>query len=220
MVLYVLPVKTAIGSLWMLVWPLPGASAMRAIDRIQVVTAFVADLAIAAGLAVLSRSLQTANRSTLRRGGLSLVLLLAAVEQINTDRTSSVNRVEQVRFLRSAPRAPAACRGFFVTDSGPRKLPFFEYQIDAMLVSQRLHVATINGYSGHFPPGWHLFVPSSPAYRASVRDWSSTHHLLASVCEFDVTGESWDTSPFGPFVGQSTSYLEPPTPTGSSASGG
>jgi len=42
----VLPINTQIGSLWILVWHLPGADAIRAIDRLQVANSLVASLAL------------------------------------------------------------------------------------------------------------------------------------------------------------------------------
>ena len=72
-----------------------------------------------------------------------------------------------------------------------KPLAYYEYQIDAMLVSQRLSLPTINGYSGYFPPGWGLLEPWLPTYAAAVSEWSEEHGLTSGVCSLDLTTMQW-----------------------------
>jgi hypothetical protein len=189
-VLLVLPVNGRFGSLWAIVWHLPGADALRAIDRIQLITGLAATLAIAASardVAVLTgrwrrgRAFQVA--------GLAL-LAVAVAEQINLAPVSSVNRPAQIHLLNSIEAAPSSCRTFFVVNTG-KQLPYVEYQLDAMLVSQQLSLPTINGYTGYFPPGWGLLQPWLPNYAASVSDWARAHGLTTGMCSLDLATMQW-----------------------------
>jgi hypothetical protein len=194
MVLAVLPLHSRFGTPWAMVWHLPGASAMRAIDRIQLITGLLAALALAAAARDASVLLGTWRRPSTWKLGALLLLGVAVVEQLNTSPTSFVNRVAQVNLVRAAKPPPVGCRTFFVVNStGP--LPYFEYQIDAMLVSQKLSVPTINGYTGYFPPGWGLLYPSAPTYTASVLDWATAHGLTAGLCRLDLATMRWSAGP-------------------------
>jgi hypothetical protein len=193
----VLPLRTRFGTAWALIWHLPGASAMRAIDRIQVVTSMLAILAIAAAASELSRLTSTWNRWRIWQVAGLILLAVAIGEQVNTSRTSYVNRVTQVAFLSSLSQPPAGCRRFFVVDSA-RRLTYYEYQVDAMLVSQHLSVPTINGYSGHFPSGWGLLNPSQPTYPAAVSEWASANQLDPGLCRLDLGSMRWSMLPTQP----------------------
>ena len=190
LILYVLPVNSRFGSLWAVIWYLPGANAMRAIDRIQLVAGLAAMLAIAAvarDLAVLTGGWRRGR--VLLGVGLGL-LAVAIVEQVNTARISLVDRSAQVQFLDSVRPAPGGCRTYFVVDTATR-LAYFEYQIDAMLVSQKLSLPTINGYTGYFPPGWNLLDPSLPTYPAAVAEWTTEHGLADGMCALDLATMQW-----------------------------
>jgi hypothetical protein len=190
LILLVLPVNTRFGSLWAIVWHLPGASALRAIDRIGLITGLTAALAIAAS----GRDVATLT-SGWRRGrafqaaGLAL-LAIAAAEQVNTTRISYLNRPAEIHFLDAIKPAPSSCRAFFVVDSR-QQLPYFVYGIDAMLVSQRLSLPTVNGYTGYFPPGWGLLRPWVPTYGAAVASWATNHSMANEMCKLDLDNMQW-----------------------------
>jgi hypothetical protein len=189
-VLSLLPVNSRFGSAWAVVWHLPGASAMRAIDRIGVVSGMCAVLAIAAAASELSNLVSTWSRPVLWRVAILGLLAVAVVEQVNTTRTSYVDRVAQVEFLRSATTPPDGCRAFYVVDTAG-VLAYYEYQVDAMLISQKLSIPTINGYSGHFPPGWLLLQPWVPTYPAGVSEWAQVHDLVTGLCRLDLATRRW-----------------------------
>jgi hypothetical protein len=189
-ILLALPVNTRFGSLWAVVWHLPGANGLRAIDRIELVAGLAATLAIAASardVGVL-RGRWTGGPA-LRLAGLGL-LALAVVEQVNLAPISSIDRPAQVDFVNSVRPAPSTCRTFFVVDTA-RSLPYYDYHLDAMLVSQRLALPTINGYTGHFPPGWSLLDPAKPGYRAGVAEWANRHGLVSGMCSLDLATMRW-----------------------------
>jgi hypothetical protein len=82
-----------------------------------------------------------------------------------------------------------------VTDSLRNHLFFYEYQTAAMLISQRVDLPTINGYSGDNPPGWGLGYPELPGYLANVKQWTTTYGLTTGVCDFDLGTRTWRTHP-------------------------
>jgi hypothetical protein len=120
---------------------------------------------------------------------LGVALAAMVVEQLNTSPVSAIDRPAELRRLASVRPPPAGCRAFYVVD--PRNRPFFEPQIDAMLVAQRVSVPTINGYTAYRPAGWTLVVPSAATYGAAVNAWSAAHHLDTGLCHLDLTSTRW-----------------------------
>ena len=55
-----------------------------------------------------------------------------------------------------------------------------------MLVSVMRGVPTLNGYSGHAPPGWSLREVEAPGYEENVRKWITLHNLDGRICQLEV----------------------------------
>lgn len=193
-VLALLPIQSHGGSAWVVVWHIPGGQAIRAIDRLQVATGLGASLALAWAGAGLFRRWPDRPAARSLRLAVTAVLAVAAFEQVDTAPVSFVNAGAQVRLLHSVTPPPPTCRAFYVT-AAVQPLPFYEYQIDAMLISQQIGLPTINGYSGDTPPGWGLLLTGDPGYRAQVAQWSTTHGLTASLCALELTTMTWTAPP-------------------------
>jgi hypothetical protein len=128
---------------------------------------------------------------------LAVVLLLVILaEQLNSTSQSQMRRSAQIALLAAVPSVPAGCTSFFVTDSVPNRLHYYEYQTAAMMISQHVGLPTINGYSGDRPPGWNLY-PELPGYLAHVKQWTTTHGLKTGVCGYDLGTREWRTHPLG-----------------------
>jgi len=198
LVVTLLPVDTSAGSLWIVVWHLPGATAIRAIDRIQV----LADLLAAMGLVALATQApihsDRLRRSPAVRVATVVVLAAIVVEQADTTAGTQLHRSAELAALDAVPSTPAGCTSFFVLDSQPNHRLFYEFQTEAMLISQRLGIPTLNGYSGDEPPGWGLLFPNSPSYPVFVRQWTATHGLVTGVCELDLGTMRWTPAPSPP----------------------
>jgi hypothetical protein len=192
-----LPINTQIGSLWVIVWHLPGATAIRAIDRLQVAASLVAAFALVALGTEAMRNWRRLRSSAVLRVFAAILLLVLLAEQLNTTSASQMRRSAQIALLASVPPVPAGCTSFFVTDSRRNHLLFYEYQTAAMMISQRLDLPTINGYSGENPPGWNLGFPELPGYLAQVEQWTTTHGLTTGVCAYDFGTRNWHTHPLG-----------------------
>ena len=190
-----LPLDTRFGTPWAIIYHLPGASAMRAIFRLEVVTGLLATMTIVAAATEVSGALVARPRATtLRVAGVAL-LLLGLVEQINTTQVSQINNHTQLELLRSVIPPPSTCRSFYVIDSANPTLPFYEAQIDAMLISQKLSLPTINGYTGYNPRGWDLEQIGASDYQDNVANWAVGHGVSSGLCELDLAGMKWHQNP-------------------------
>jgi hypothetical protein len=190
-ILFVLPVNSRFGSLWAIVWHFPGADALRVIDRIELITAMTATLAIAASARdVVILTAGWRRGKALRVAGLAL-LAVAVAEQVNLARVSYLNRPAQVHYLAAVKPAPSGCRTFFVVDTQKQQLAYFEYGLYAMLISQKLSLPTVNGYTGYFPPRWGLLRPWISTYPANVAAWATGHGLENGMCSFDLGTLRW-----------------------------
>jgi len=194
-VLSLAPIETSHGSLWAIIWHLPGADAIRAIDRIEVVNNIVASIAVVLLLGdALNWTRQQRGRSWLQTAGVLLLCALAA-EELHDSSASQWSRTAQIRLLDSVPAPPAGCTSFFVTDSRPNTWLFYEFQTESMLVSQRLGIPTLNGYSGDNPPGWNMELPESPGYLSAVSDWAHMRGVITGVCDLDFGTMTWTPEP-------------------------
>lgn len=191
LVLCALPLHSRLGSPWAIIWHIPGASPIRAIGRLELVANLVASLVLVAAASEVAPRLRTVKRSTLLRAAGIGVLALAVLEQVNTTSVSEVDRQQQLAMLRSAHAPAFTCRSFYVTDASAPAMPFFEYQIDAMLISQKLGIPTLNGYTAYNPAGWNLEYPGDPAYPLYVESWVAAKGPQDNVCGLDLGSMRW-----------------------------
>ena len=176
-------------------WYLPGASAIRAIDRIQAANDLVTALALVSLATLAFRHLHSQRRSTPLRVAGIVVLCLVAAEQVNAMSGSQLRRSSQVSTMAAVPSTPAGCTSFFVIDSKRNSMRFYEFQTLAMMISQRIGLPTLNGYSGDTPTGWNLLFPNSPSYPIFVSQWTTAHGLTTGVCELDLGTMTWKEMP-------------------------
>jgi hypothetical protein len=188
----VIPVRILGRPPWLVLWHFPGFDAIRAIGRIQVVAEAAALLAlVGAASEWLERRAHRLHRGVAGRVVLALMVVAILVEQVNTAPEAQIFPAAQDRLLASATAPPAGCRYFYVIDSTSPGLPFYESQIDAMLISQKLGVPTLNGYTGYDPKGWQLDPIGAPGYLATVRSWEEQEHTGPGACQLDLGHMSW-----------------------------
>jgi hypothetical protein len=203
-VVSILPVKTRFGSLWAVVWHIPGATAIRRTNRIGVVAGLLASLALVCAASELYRRGGRRPYRSIRRATIVVLLLLAVAEQVNTTPMAGLDRPAELAFLHSAEAPPRACRSFYVLDKAHASLPpdgaaghavAVTEQLDAMLISQKYLIPTINGYTSYPPDGWGLMNPYSPGYLRAVRSWAKGHNVQEGLCELDLGTMHWQTDP-------------------------
>ena len=201
LILMVLPMKAGSSSFWIIVWQFPGAKAIRASDRLEVVTDLVASLAFVAVATIVLERAQTRRRSPEAQWRQALVvaigLALAIVvcfEQLNTGPSANISRDQQLALLQAVPAPPRTCESFYLTDSVNRSERPYVYQIDAMLISQKIGLPTLNGYSGETPFKWRLTFPE-PRYTFYATRWALQNHVpLSGICELDIGRMTWTTA--------------------------
>jgi hypothetical protein len=194
LVLTALPVKTSLGSLWIVVWHLPGATAIRASDRLEVVTNLIAAMAFVVIGTSVSRYWKRDRNRTRSNLVPALILIVAIVlcfEQLDTGPAANISRTQQLALLRAVPDPPKTCTTFFLTDSVHTTEPFYVYQIDAMFISQKVGIPTFNGYSGEIAPNWGLLFPERSSYRFYALHWTEQNHIRTGICELDIGHMTW-----------------------------
>ncbi len=194
LVLLVLPLELGSTFLWSAVAWLPGASGIRAVDRIGVVATGVLALALVDGLARLWPWLRTSVPRVVLVSAVALGATALCLEQVNISDSSMLSRSAQLAVLDSMPAPPRSCSSFFIVSAFGSQLHPARLQTTAMLLSARFGIPTLNGTSGSFPSGWGLLYPASTGYLAGVEHWVALHHLVAAgVCELDLDTKSWST---------------------------
>lgn len=188
-------------SLWRAVYWIPGASGIRAIDRISVVAAGMLVLALIDAGARLYPWLRARLPAPVLIAGFSVVALVLCLEQVNVTNTSLISRPDQLALLSAAGPPPSGCASFFVESTTASPLHPAQVQTTAMLLSAKYGIPTLNGTSGSFPKGWHLFYPMhlqagpwGPGYFDGVNSWIAAKHLT-HVCALNL-----DTSRWSPYV--------------------
>lgn len=174
---------------------IPGAIAIRVGFRSQVVSGMF----ITAAFALVAEAY-------LRRGGSRMVsfgsfhiaarllivlggCILLALEQVDVQSLSNLDRVKENVLLAAVPPPPGECRVFAYYNDGSRSLQAIH--VDAMRISQRFGLPTVNGYSGGVPPGWDFGNVWEPNYLDKVRKWLRDNKVVGTPCYYDATKTSW-----------------------------
>ncbi|MBL8949466.1 MAG: hypothetical protein JNK82_01725 [Myxococcaceae bacterium] len=154
---------------------LPGADGIRAVGRVGLFMLFPAAVSVAL----------LAKRA--RPAGL-VVVALCLLEQLQ--RVPDVYSKGKVRSDVAAVTAavPSTCRAFFYAPRGGDGW-HEKTQLDAMWAALWSGVPTVNGYSGHFPPGWEPLFPhalNGPEDEVRVREALAKWAQSRGVAEKDV----------------------------------
>ena len=117
------------------------------------------------------------------------------LEQIGT--SPSVNdRADELARI-AAPAPPADCKAFFVTqakgqDASSDAMSRYPHNVEAMLIAERVHLPTINGYSTFLPPGWDFADPTRGDYLERVRNYADRYRIIG-LCPLNLETLRWDT---------------------------
>lgn len=130
----------------------PGANGIRTASRVGELTVLVA----AFGLSYVVDLVKLRAKSYVP--GLFVLLAAVALEQgTTTGRYSKEVDRQDIERIASQLRW-GDCGAFLFSPLAPASIPD-KYQLDAMWAALETGVPTLNGYSGHTPPGWDLGVP-------------------------------------------------------------
>jgi len=186
-------------SLWAIVYTLiPGARAIRALGRYMIVAQIIVTIFVIYNCSYLYDNLTSKIRE--RRNIILLILLILTGliplvclgEQANRG-YFHLNRIEQIGFLNKF-QSSDSCKVFFVKKvKGDNHIPSWKYQIDALMISMKFGIPTINGYSGIIPKDWKLNDNSSPLYYYYVYKWILLNNIdFNGLCSVDLNSGNFE----------------------------
>lgn len=152
-------------------YAVPGIQAIRVMARFWILLAIPAGIAVAA-----------ATEAIRRRAGMPVAVVLALLccaEQLTA--TASYDVAEyRARVAAIAEQLdPSETAPFFVA-AAPGEEPYLT-QLDAMWAGLEVGRATVNGYSGNFPPGYDLYESNAADWRQRLAAWEQTRLSDAKV---------------------------------------
>ncbi len=174
-------------SLWYPIYRfVPGASALRALGRYLIVFDMLAVTAVVYGLNEWYRSLHGfgPRRNQYVAGGMMLLGVALVVEQLNGS-PYRLDKSQQLAALARYQQPTIDCQAFFISNPGSTDLPVGYYQLDAMMISMKLGIPTVNGYSGFAPDVAFTLVPTGAEYEYRIRQWLSQNGVQNGICELD-----------------------------------
>ena len=174
---------------------IPGAVGIRVGFRSQVISGMFMAVAFAVVAEAFLRRERSANsspkprlRTTMLEPAVLALGILLVLEQVNLASMSKFDRVAEEALLASVPRPPSECRAFAYYNDGSRTLPAL--LVDAMRISQKFDVPTMNGYSGGTPPGWDL-NPWKEGYMDHVKQWARDNGVAGPLCHYVEPTKTW-----------------------------
>ena len=201
LVLWVLPIKWGSFFPWALVYQVPGASAIRAIGRIEIVAGFF----LVFGLALVATLMwKSSSRPDLRATGLTaLVITVLLIEQLNF-RVEQKVEVDAVQALRDIAKPEMQCDSFFIAppldtrrvydnQADPVIDSAIAMGVTAQIIARSQGVPTLNGYSGGEPVDWPLGPATAidyPKYDEALGEYTRRFGL-ENVCGLDLSSGSW-----------------------------
>jgi MFS family permease len=179
-------------SLWWVVYRLwPGGGAIRAAYRFNILLMLPVAFVIAY---CLDRTICHFRRIRCRRGIAFIVLisLFMVAEQASGFHRDILSKQSQRAMLSGVAKPPAFCRSMaMLMKTDPYSGWWAPPQIDAMLISQRFGIPTVNGYSGWTPEGWDLHLPAAPGYTQRVITWAKEHQIANGLCFYVPETNTW-----------------------------
>jgi hypothetical protein len=151
----------------------PGVSGIRAMTRVGTVLVF--PIGIISGI-VFSQALDwTKNRLTASYSLLLMTLLIGALILDQRPSVSGFTKSDALLLseLLEEQLVDNEEPVIWLGSSDANNNPFWETNLTAMLVSQKLNKSTINGYSGNIPPGYpsELFIHKSENMCEALQQW-------------------------------------------------
>jgi hypothetical protein len=66
----------------------------------------------------------------------------------------------------------------------------YPHNVEAMLIAERVHTPTINGYATFLPPGWDFEDPTRDDYVDRVRRYADRYGIRR-LCRLDLEKLAW-----------------------------
>ena len=177
-------------SLWYFVYKfIPGAKAIRAVGRFWFYLSFPIALVVAVrGEYILAKK---KIRFRCLAGIILFIALFISSMRVDGVYYDKMWRTDlEVDFLKNVTVPPAACKTFYIYDSGDKKIPAYSYQLTAYEIANHFDIKTVNGYSGSTPPGWKLWDIKDKQYTSNVYSWIKENDLR-NVYGYDKHTNTW-----------------------------
>jgi hypothetical protein len=197
LIVLVVPVRFGTFSIWTTFFvPFPGFSAIR--DPRRIIQVYELFLVLLAALLMI----RLPRRSRFRFLASTILIVLLVTDWNREVFVFGRPTTDYRRWVDAAIDVDPACKSFFIKDASERYTSRWNYfrilfSVDAMFVSLKYSIPTLNGYSGWNPAEWRMFQPRDPDYPLAVAQWIERHHLTG-VCEFDIerrTMRPWGRQP-------------------------
>jgi len=197
LVLLVLPIRWGEVAPWAWVMEaIPGAIAVRAMFRVELLAGLVACLLVTVILSNLAGHFRVKNMRRVAMPVIALLGTLLLIEQINTLDVTHVDRRAGLDLLKGSQSMPKECTSFVLGDVRPvgathPVVVAAAQQIDAILIGQALALPTINGYSGQIPRGWMQLDPRDSGFIDKINRWSAMQGDLPGLCIYGRRDDLW-----------------------------
>ena len=185
LIILAIPLRIDKFSIWkMLFSPVPGWSSIRDPKRVIECYELMAGLLAAVFLARLPK------RSPVRVT-VALVVFLLIVTDWNRSTFNFARPIDiYARWVEPPIEIDPSCESFFIKGASDAYMSrssnqWSLYNIDAMFISLRTSIPTLNGYSAWWPDGWRLSNPQTREYLTSVEQWIAQNGLR-NVCALDI----------------------------------
>ncbi len=166
---------------WVVFKIIPGATAIRGVTRISLLLL----IAFSFGLAFFLDSIRN------RKIALAILVLVCLEQGVTTPSYNKYAMRSEVSLI--ASHIPRASGSFYYVPcnisngKAQKRSQPWKYQIDAMWAGLSAEVPTVNGYSGHAPPGWgNLYevgivsMSDEERIRSALEKWVTSHGLERS----------------------------------------
>ncbi|HXT63317.1 MAG TPA: DUF4214 domain-containing protein [Pyrinomonadaceae bacterium] len=181
----------------------PGGKAIRAVARYVIFLTLPMAIVFAF---LLERGLRWAAKQKSERtrtavtAAIVLIGCIGVFEQFGVPKVNGTGfskKAEEAYLNSMAAKLPGDCNAFYIAPGKGNRNPA-EYQYDAMLISIRSGVPTLNASSSQFPPGWDLYTVGDPNYEVKVKEWIQSQAIKGKVCRLEVGPQVEAFDPHGP----------------------
>ena len=194
--IFALIIKYQNFSLWYIIYRfVPGATALRAVGRFMIVVNIIIVVTV---IYVLNKLYDINKENTIpnKRYLVNIILILLPLflifEQVNSPSMFYLDKSEQISFLSRYGEPKSNCEAFYINNVPVSSdQAFWDYQIDAMMLSMNLKIPTVNGYSGSTPDDVFSMKPSGIEYKYKILKWLHKNNLDTNICELDYISGSF-----------------------------
>jgi hypothetical protein len=189
----ILMVKIGNFTLWKIIYyGVPGAKGLRVVARYAIFLNFPMTLLL------LDLFCRIKNKSFILFVFVGLLILLGNINKAS----AGLDRKQVMAYYDSFPLIPKSCNNFFVlpkkanytSDSAILNLYF--HNVDAMYLSEKYAIRTLNGLSSFTPPTWNFSAFPVASYKERVYQYILLNKVkLNGLCSLDFETKTWDEAP-------------------------